>query len=103
MDGKENKCILNQIKPHLSLEALEAKITKLKLMFWTYYDDSLEKTIMLGTAEGKTRKRTTGYKTDGRNQIYHEQAITKSLKTQTEDRNTTHSVARRQNQLDSTK
>ena len=51
--GKKNKQILNQVKPHLSLES---QIIKLKLSSVGHImrrTNSLEKTATLGTVEGK--------------------------------------------------
>ena len=55
LDCKENLSILKEIKPECSLEG---QILKLRLQYFGHLmrrEDSLEKTLMLGKCEGKTR------------------------------------------------
>ena len=57
--GKLNKSILEEINPEYSLEGL---MLKLKLQYFGHLmqrDDSLEKTLILGKIEGRSRRGAT--------------------------------------------
>ena len=56
LDCKENQSILKEVSPEYSLEGL---MLKLKLQYFGHLmqrTDSLEKTLMLGTIEGRSRR-----------------------------------------------